>query len=167
MKNYRDSDYAANKHAEGIVYRFADGSRFTVTLAAYLAENHGKTEADFAALKRLSDNDYLARDRNAYRQSRKNVPLDGVDTTENCAVPSPETAVIDAPDEADRRRERIALAKKAMDKLTPVQRRRYLMYHVKGLSLRQIAETEGVLHSKIQNSLEAAEKKIKKILATG
>ena len=50
--------------------------------------------------------------------------------------------------------------------MTVVQRRRYLLYHVDGLSLRQIAESEGVQHSKIQNSINEAEKKIKKFLAS-
>ena len=41
MKNYRDSDYAANKYASGIVYRFANKT-VTVTVEDYLKENPGK-----------------------------------------------------------------------------------------------------------------------------
>jgi hypothetical protein len=71
MKNYQDSDYALNKHSNGIVYRFADGSRFTVTLTDYLAENPDKTEDDFRRFKELSDSDYLESDRSGYRKSGK------------------------------------------------------------------------------------------------
>ena len=52
----------------------------------------------------------------------------------------------------------------ALDKLTEVQRRRYLMYHLKGKTTREIAALEGVNQSKVMNSLILAEKKIKKIL---
>jgi DNA-directed RNA polymerase specialized sigma24 family protein len=59
------------------------------------------------------------------------------------------------------------LANAALDRLTEVQRRRYLLHHVDGMSLRQIADAEGVVHSKIQKSIEGAEKKIRKFLAEG
>jgi DNA-directed RNA polymerase specialized sigma24 family protein len=42
------------------------------------------------------------------------------------------------------RLKRAALAKKALDKLTEIQRRRYLMYHVEGMATRKIADIEGV-----------------------
>ena len=35
MKNYKDSDYAANKYSEGIVYRFADSVE-VVSLDTYI-----------------------------------------------------------------------------------------------------------------------------------
>lgn len=58
MKNYHKSDYALNKYRKGIVYKFADGI-VEVKLEDYLRENPDKTEADFQALKRLSDEWYL------------------------------------------------------------------------------------------------------------
>lgn len=48
--------------------------------------------------------------------------------------------------------------------LTPVQKRRFLMYHYKGLTLREIAAYEDVGYSKIVKSIVQAEKKIYKIL---
>jgi len=54
----------------------------------------------------------------------------------------------------------------ALDKLTDVQRKRYLLYYVEELTIRQIADIEGVGHSKIQKSIEGAQKKIKKVLAS-
>lgn len=43
MKNDRDSDYAANKYARGIAYRFANET-VEITLEDYLRENLDKTE---------------------------------------------------------------------------------------------------------------------------
>jgi hypothetical protein len=167
MKNYPNSDYALNKHSGGIVYRFADGSRFTITQAAYLEENPDKTEADFLALKAFSDEDYHERDKTDYRQTWKDTPFDALAETEFCSVPSPEAAVIDAPAEAEWQRSRAALAKKALDKLTDVQRRRYLLHTVRGLTTREIAELDKVKHQSVVECLAAAEKKIKKVLVKG
>ena len=169
MKNYTDSDYALNKYSEGIVYRFADGI-VEVTLADYLAENPGKTEADFRALKELSDADYFERDRAENAQTKRNSTYADVDETELCQSPSPEDLHISgllAHEEAERHEQRLELAHKALVSLTDAQRRRYLMYHVDGLTLRQIADKEGVLFTKIHKSVEAADKKIKRFLADG
>ena len=170
MKNYTNSDYALNKYSEGIVYRFADGTTMTYTLADFLAEHPGKTEADFIALKEFSDSDYLTTDRAENAQTKKNSPFDELDETMLCRSLSPEDlhiGEINECEEAERHARRVELKNLALAKLTDIQRRRYLMYHVDGLTLRQIADIEGVVHSKIQNSIEAAEKKIKKVLANG
>ena len=58
MKNYRNSDYAANKNSKGVVYRFANQT-IEITLEDYLRENPDKNEADFTELKSLSDEIYL------------------------------------------------------------------------------------------------------------
>jgi len=163
MKNYTDSDYALNKYSEGIVYRFADKT-VVVTLADYLAENPGKTAEDFQLLKELSDADYYESDRSAYRQSWKNVPIGALVETDACAAPSAEYAVIDEPEEIKRSKAKMNIAKGALDNLTEVQRRRYIMYHIDGLSTYKIGEIEGKDHKTIFESLHAAEKKIKKFL---
>ena len=165
MKNYTDSDYAVNKNAEGIVYRFADQT-VEVTLADYLRENPDKTDADFAKLKALSDSDYYEQDRNNLRQTRRNVQLSGLDETDLCSTPSPELEVIERDGQAAKQRKRQELAFAALAKLTDVQRRRYLMHHVKGLSTWKIAELEGANQKSVYESLQAAEKKIKKFLAS-
>jgi len=163
MNRFETGDYALNKHSGGIVYRFADGIA-EITLADYLAENPGKTESDFRKLKELSDADYLERDRAEFRQTWKDTPLDALADIEICSMPSPETEVIDVPDEAERETKRAALGMVAWGKLTEIQRRRYLMHHVKGLSTRKIADVERVSHVAVVYSLDAAEKKIKKYL---
>jgi len=164
MKNYQDSDYAANKYASGIVYRFANQT-VMVTLANYLCENPDKTEADFNQLKALSDGLYLQQVRADNVQSKRAISFHVLEETTCCAVPSPEDTYIEAEQEAEKQAHRQRLTKEILSKLTDVQRRRYLLYYVHGLTMRQIAEKEGVLHSKVQKSLLAAEKKIKNILA--
>lgn len=163
MKNYQDSDYAANKNAGGIVYRFVN-QIVEVTLEDYLRESPSKTVADFAKLKTFSDDDYFTQDRNDYRQTWKNTSIYGLEESDACTVPSPEYYIIEQPEHADRYERRCELAKRAWDKLTIIQQRRYFMYHVEGLSTWQIAEIENVNQSKIVKSLAAAEKKIKKAL---
>ncbi|MCL2546156.1 MAG: RNA polymerase subunit sigma-24 [Oscillospiraceae bacterium] len=168
MKNYRDSDYAINKNAKGIVYRFADQT-VEITLADYLRENPAKTAADFEALKALSDADYYETDRSGYRQSWKNTSLDKLADDKNDAftVPSAEDEVILQAEQAAAYAKRKSSAVLVLDKLTDVQRRRYLMYHVQGLSTYQIAEREGTNQKSVHESLQAAEKKIKKYLSKG
>jgi len=169
MKNYKDSDYALNKYSGGIVYRFADGI-VEVTLTDYLAEHPGKTEEDFRALKELSDNIYLGQAQDENAQTKKNTCFDELDETSLCCEPSPEDVFIDeldAQEEAERYNRCLETASFLLDKLTGVQRRRYLMYHVDGLSTWEIARAEMVNQKSIHECLEAADKKIKKVLASG
>ena len=163
MKNYRDSDYAVNKYADGIVYRFANQT-VEITLEDYLRENSGKTETDFIELKALSDGIYDEQARDENRQTYKNVPVDGLEETDAFAVPSPEEILIDRPEQAAKEKQRRQKAKQAWASLTEIQRRRYFLYTVEGLSTWKIAEIEGVNQSKIMKSLNAADKKIKNIL---
>ena len=166
MKNYKDSDYALNKHSNGIVYRFAD-KIIEVALEDYLTENPGKTEDDFLKLKAFSDADYLSQDRMDYQQTWKNSSISDLDETTECCTSSPEESMIvemDKLDEIKTRKYQTQLARQALESLTDVQRRRYLMYHIDGLTTRRIAEIEGVEQRSVMDSLEWAEKKIKKFL---
>ncbi len=164
MKNYTDSDYALNRYSAGIVYRFADGSTVTVTLADYLAENPGKTEADFRALKELSDSNYFQTDRAENAQTKKNKPLDELSATMRYA-PSPEDlhiGGIEAHEAAERRERQVELSDAALDRLTDTQRRRYLMRHRDGKTEEEIAKAESATQQAVSQSLLWAEKKIKK-----
>jgi len=164
MKNYKDTDFAANKYADGIVYLFANET-VEYTLEDYLLENPGKTKADYVELKALSDGIYEEQARDDNRQTYRNVSIHGFEETDAVATLSLDNILFDLPEQAAIRVQRRQLAVQAMDKLTEVQRRRYRMYHSNGLTMRQIAVKEGVVHSKIQNSLDAAEKKINKYIA--
>ena len=166
MKNYMDSDYAANKNAKSIVYRFANMT-VEITLEVYLRENPGKTEDDFAELKALSDSIYLEQDKDDYRQTRKNVSLNGMGETAACAVPSPETEMIAQVEQSEhtaKEKRRRELGLKAFETLTEVQRRRFLLYHVDGLTEEQIAKRENATHQAVSKSLYWVERKIRKFL---
>jgi hypothetical protein len=95
LKNYKDSNYALNKYSAGIVYRFADGSKATYTLADFLAENPGKTEDDFRALKEISDGIYLNQVTAENAQTKKNTSLDKLSGSKRY-TPSPEDLHISA-----------------------------------------------------------------------
>jgi len=168
MKNHRDSDYAVNKNAEGIVYAFADQT-VVVTLEDYLKENPDKTPADFAELKALSDADYYETDRSDYRHTWKNIPFEKLFEEENLAfsAPSAEQEIIEHQENEEAYTSRKSLAAHALGKLTEVQRRRYLMYHVEGMTEREIAAKEGTYRNAIHQSLKEAETKIKKIISQG
>jgi len=165
MKNYKDGDYAINKNAEGIVYRFADQT-IEVTLEDYLRENPNKTPDDFAELKILSDTDYYDTDRRDYRQTWKNIPIEKLFENENLmfSVPSAEEALLEEGATEAAYLQMKSSAALAISKLTEIQKRRYLMYHIQGLSTWEIATLERVNQSKIVKSLALADKKIKKIL---
>lgn len=166
MKNYQSSDYAVNKFADGIVYRFAD-TTVEVTLSDYLRENPSKTESDFAELKALSDEIWLEQARVENAQTKKNVSIHGLEETDLCCVASPEDALLAAEEQSEYRKLRCEIAARALATLTEVQRRRYLLHTINGLTTRDIAEKEGVSHVAVVYSLEQAEKKIKKVLANG
>lgn len=159
MKNYRDSDYALNKHSEGIVYKFAD-SVVEVTMADYLRENPDKTEADFKALKALSDGMYLEQDRREYSQTYKNISANGMEESDAFA-----TRPIDEEyAEADERRRVLQAADRlfASGELTAIQEKRFRLHIYDKLSARQIAATEGVSNKNVSKSINYAQKKLKK-----
>lgn len=167
MKNYMDSDYALNKYSEGIVYRFAD-SIVEVTLADYLAANPDKTEEDFRILKEISDGIFLEQVQAENAQTAKNSPLDEISAAVPDEAPTPEEQLIskmDAIEVAKKRSNLLAAANRALGVLTETQRRRYLQHHVGGMTVRRIAATEGSHFTSVHESLQAAEKKIKKFLA--
>ena len=160
MKNYYDSDYAVNKNASGIVYRFANQT-IEVTLEDYLRENPENTATDFAELKALSDSMYLDDDRAYYRGTWKNTPIYDMEEMAVCCVH------IDVPEHIAGQERRRELGSQALAALTEVQRRRYIQHVVNGASTWKIAEKEGSNQKSVCESIQAAKKKIKNVLANG
>lgn len=159
MKNYKTSDYAANKYADGIVYRF-NGQTVEVTLEAYLAENPGHTEQDFHRFKALSDSMFHEQDISDNAHGRHSAPL--YDDTDEAAFASP-TLEDDYEERLDKQAVRKATMRLlASGELTETQERRFRMYYFKGLSLRQIAERENVHFTSVSESVTAATDKLKK-----
>ena len=161
---FTDSDYAANKNAKGIVYRFAD-EIVEISLEDYLHENPGKTQADFAELKALSDMDYYERDRSHYRQTWKNISLDVMGDVLESAELSPEDEIITLQEREAASKQKHELAVLALNKLTETQRRRYLMYHLGGKTEEEIAALEDVAQQSVSECLLGAQKKMKKFLS--
>ncbi len=159
MKNYKDSDYALNKFSEGIVYRFAD-SIVEITLEDYLAENPGKTVQDFLELKALSDEIYHQQVTHENRISRLDVSINGLEETEQLTSRPLNLDLIHKSD--------ITKAKEATRRLldsgelTEIQRRRFILHFVEGLSYRQIAHREEVHFTSVHESIEAATAKLQK-----
>jgi DNA-directed RNA polymerase specialized sigma24 family protein len=118
-------------------------------------------------LKALSDSDYLERDRQAYNTTRFDRNILWAERKGKCYAKSTLDVLFDrieAREKAEKHAKRVALANLALSKLTKVQCRRYLLYHVKGLTMREIADVERVSFVAIAYSLEQCEKKIKKVL---
>ncbi len=157
MKNYRDNDYALNKYSQGIVYKFADGI-VEVTQEDYLRDNPDKTESDFAEMKAISDEIYYQQDRQEQRISRRNVSINSLEKTIIAWSPNIETELFQK-----ETKEKILEAAKQLlhsGKLTPVQRRRFLLYFFQGMPTRQIARLEGVHQRAVWDSLKWAGKKL-------
>lgn len=159
MKNYKDSDYALNKFSEGIVYKFADRI-VEITLDAYLAENPGKTEQNFRELKALSDEMYHQQVMHEHRTSRLDVPISGLEETEQISAPPLDAVLI----HKSERNKVMKAARQLLDsgQLTEIQRRRFILYFFHGLSTRQIAERENVHQRAVWDSLQWTSRKLKK-----
>lgn len=160
MKNYKDSDYAANKYCPNIVYRFGNET-VEITLEKFLAENPDMTEDDFLKFKALSDTIYLEQVKAENAQTKKNIPIYPLEETEVCAVESIEEYI-------EQQEEKTVLQDIQQfldsDILTETQKRRFILYYFKGLTLFEIAELEDVHFTSVEESIKSSIKKIKKFL---
>lgn len=164
MKNYKDSDYALNKYSEGIVYKFADRI-VEITLSAYLAENPDKTAEDFRELKALSDEIYHRQITHEHRTSRLDVPITGLEETEHLSAPPPEIVLIHKAE----KNQAMKAARQLLDsgQLTVIQRCRFILHFIHGLSTRQIAAKELVSHVAVHKSIALAKEKLKNFFEQG
>lgn len=152
-----DSDYAVNKYATGIVYRFA-GETVEVTLEDYLRENPDKSEHDFRELKDLSDAIYLDQVRAENAQTKRNISLYNMDDVPNMdSIPMEEAFVNKQEYESATKAIRDIFM---MENITEIQRRRFYLHIVKGLSIRRIARLEGTSHVAVLKSIQRVLEKI-------
>lgn len=158
MKNYRDSDYAVNRYSDGIVYRFGDET-IVVTFQDYLRANPDRTESDFKELKAMSDQIYFEQDRADNAQTKKNVSLHGIEETTACASEALDDEYI----VSDDKRRVIQAAIRLFDegKMTEKQKRRFLLHFMHGISLRKIADMEGVYFTSVNECINCAADKLK------
>lgn len=158
MKNYRKSDYALNKFSEGIVYQFSDGT-LEISMADYLRDNPDKTEADFLALKALSDEIYLEQVRLETAQGNKTVSMTELEDTIAHPAPSLDDSYIMAD---ENRRIKLAVDKLFQyGKLTPKQKERFVRHFFVGVSLRKIASDEGVHFTSVDECIRRAVDKLR------
>ena len=145
----RLSHYRLNKKdQEAIVYKSVDGNTTRLTAAMFSSRN------EFLIWKKWSDDDYAEIER-ADRQFYDHiVPLGDYDG----AVLSAEEYVLKKIDRPMQKMYRKNLTALLLSYLTPSQRRRYLLYHVQGLSQKEISKMEGVSQQKISSSLLTARK---------
>ena len=171
------SDYALNKDTEDIVYLFADGQE-----VRYRKEN-GKvykvvdstdiTEVplwemsveEFDRVKAISNADYHERELHSKRTTRDNVSINKLIETNCVSGKSAEQEyfdyleALDAPTETRTLKHAMAILDEC---LTETQRQRYIQHHYIGLTIREIADKEGTHFTTVHESLQTAEKKIKK-----
>lgn len=162
MRKYWTSDYAINKNREGIVYQFSDGSEMEISLAEYLQFNSDKTEQDFLELKAMSDNIYYEQALEDTRYGKQKQSLGKLEDSEQFAAPSIDTMLIQNSEKG----QVLKAAKILLENgdLTEIQRRRFIRHFFEGQSYRQLAMLENVHFTSVQESIEAAVRKLKKYL---
>lgn len=162
MRKYWTSDYAVNKDREGIVYQFADGKELEISLTEYLQTNPNRTEQDFIELKTLSDGIYYEQALEDTRYGKQKQALGQLEDSEQFATPPIDTLLIHNSEKG----QALKAARQLLDSgdLTEVQRRRFLLHFFEGLSYRQLAMRENVHFTSVQESIEAAVRKLQKYL---
>lgn len=160
LKNYYKSDYALNKKSESIVYRSDTGEIIEITKEAFLASDTELTEQDFLAWKARSDEMLRQTDRDDWRQTYKNVSVNGLEETAHCSTLPLDEEYMEIQDRFYAMQAIRQLLRS--DSLTPTQRRRFRLYYFNGLTMRKIAELEGVYLNAVAGSLTAATDKLRR-----
>lgn len=131
----------------------------------YLAKNPGKTAEDFLKLKALSVEIYHQQVINENRTSRLDVSMNGLEERSEFATVSLDATLIHTSDTHNV----IKGANRLLDSgdLTEVQRRRFVLYFIEGLSYRQIAKKGNVYQSAVRERLQWTLKKLRKLIDGG
>ena len=148
------SDYALNKKdPDAIVYRDSAGVLTRLTLADF------SSPEEFQRWKVWSDESYHQIENASIAFSKRALSLHGL-SEKSTAVQSPETMLIESLERQERQEMHRLLTEGLDCSLTLAQRRRLWLHYVNGLTVRQIAEAEGVQHPSIVECLTAAKKKL-------
>lgn len=148
------SDYALNKKdPDAIVYTDAAGTLTRLTLADFSGPE------EFQRWKVWSDENYHQIENAGIAFSKRTLSLHGL-SEKAAAVQSPEDTLMETLEQQERREMRRLLMEGLDNCLTQTQRRRLWLYCVNTLTVRQIAEAEGVQHPSIVECLTAAKKKL-------
>lgn len=175
MSYTASSDWAKNKDSSDIVYSFVtseeiryrkeNGHIYEITVVDTKTKIRRRvpeselSAAEFDRMKKISDAIFHSDDSLTVNEARNNVDLSQAENTLAASV-----RMDDEDDEKPKPRT-MADANKMLraSKLTPEQRRRFLMW-CRGMSTYEIAEIEGVNHSSVWRSIQAAEEKRNKYL---
>lgn len=183
MANKQINYYVENKYTDDIVYPYNNGEedRYRKTEKGVLHIHKSKkgriTErllpewefplSEFDRMKAISDEDYRERNKGDVLEYRHTVSLTDLEETKICSQEvSAEDEYMDSlekdeDDEEDFRTIENAMA--IMDAcLTKRQKKRFVAYHYKGKTQEEIAHDEGIGQRSVSNSIELAEKNIKK-----
>lgn len=160
MGRYYENDYAINKNNENIVYKFTNGEMVEITLEMYLEKNPNKTKDDFLELKVISDDIYHKEDNGDTKYNKRKWSIHSMEAN----MVSPEKSVLDKFIYEEDSKKALDSARELLkDKnLTDIQKRRFILYHFKGLSTRKIGELEGVSNVAVFKSIKGVNKKLQK-----
>ncbi len=175
--------YVKNKYTDDIVYPFSNGeeNRYRKTEKGILFIHKSRkgriTErllpewefplSEFDRMKAISDEDYRERNKGDVLEHRHTVSLTDLEETKICSQGlSAEDELFNSLDEDyedDEDFRTIENAMAIMDAcLTKRQKKRFIAYHYEGKTQEEIAQDEGIGQRSVSNSIELAEKNIKK-----
>ena len=161
-KDFYKSNYSINKNRQGIVYKYADGSILEISFENIVESNPSFTKEDFANIKEFSDKLYHEEAKNDcnYHHHITSCLDENVSSQWNSDVSFEDELI----KQCDKKSMISKLQEAINHTLTPIQKRRLIMYFFDGLTYREIAEAEGASAMSVFESIHAAQEKIKKIL---
>ena len=162
MKNYKRSNYAANKSSENIVYKSEVSDDVDITLEDFLASDSSLTEADYKWWKNFLNKEDREEELHERRTTRKDVSFEGM------------TEVVDfmgttlEEEYEDREIERLQKAAIAYAmfhlyadiRISDISLRRAEMFFFKGMGIIEIAKKEGIYHSAVKKSIDIVRTKL-------
>ena len=152
-QNEENNQNEHNKHLpDAIVYCDANGK------ITHLTEKDFTSRKEFEKWKAWSDADYAEIEKGSRQYNDHIVPLFDQDSPTQSAEDY--FFGVSEREEAETMQEIILSA--FLQTLTPIQERRFLLYYGEGMTLQEIAESEGVGFQRIAESLELCKKKILK-----
>lgn len=154
----RNNDYALNKKdPEAIVYKSATGIHIRLTRMDFA------NDEEFQKWKDWSDEDYHTQEKAEHTYMDHTTPIEHLPEI-ILAVQSPDDFLLDKHDKQEREHLLHQLAIGLGQCLTPAQRRRLCLYYVEGLTIREIADKEGVRHQSVSKRILAAKNILKNFL---
>ena len=152
------SDYALNRrNPNAIFYRSLSGKHIRLTCEDFTSDE------EFSRWKDWSDREYHETEKADHVFHNHTLSIHGLSEI-LLTVLSAEDVLMETFDQQERQKLRRLLIEGIDRCLTQPQRRRIRLYYANGLTMRQIAEAEGVQHQSIVRCLAAAKRNLQKFL---